>query len=104
MTDDKQKEPVKKEPATDPPEEDADEEEESKAPDMVAKANEAAERLEAANKVQAKLISRQEKILVASTLGGQADAGTPQEVKEDTPAEYAQKVLKGEVGDEPIKN
>lgn len=102
MADEKQKEKPK--PPTDPPEEDADEEEESKAPDMVAKANEAAERLEAANKVQAKLISRQEKIVVANTLGGQADAGTTQEVKEETPEEYAKKVVAGEIGEDPVKN
>ena len=41
----------------------------------IDKANEAAERLERANKVKEKLIEREEKLAVQSALGGKSEAG-----------------------------
>ena len=61
------------------------------ATDLVAKANEAAERLEKANARQEELLKRQEAIQVEKTLGGTTDAGEAN--KEETPAEYAKKVM-----------
>ena len=61
--------------------------------DMISKANTAAARLEAANLEMAKLIAQKESLMVEKTLGGQTTAGV--EVKEETPEEYAKKLLSG---------
>ncbi len=75
--------------------------EEEKAKDMVKKANEAAGRLEAANAQTEKLVARQERLKVQETLGGTADAGTPQKTKEEK-AKEDMKGLLGEGGLDPF--
>ena len=79
---------------TDPPAEPA----EPKSTELIDKANEAAKRLEEANtrleEANTRLeknLAKQEALAVEKTLGGQAEAGTQQ--KEETPEEYAEKVL-----------
>ena len=63
---------------------------------LIDKANMAAERLEKANEELGKLILRQEKLQVEKALGGHAEAGTPQKLDE-TPEEYAKRVMSGDV-------
>ncbi len=65
----------------------------------IDRANEAAERLERANKKHEALLDRQEEMQVEKTLGGKAEAGDTQK-KEDDPEEYARKVMANEI-DEP---
>lgn len=64
------------------------------AEDLISKANAAAARQEEANKVHEALIAKQEAMLVEKTLGGKTEAGTGN--KEETPEEYAKKVMAGE--------
>lgn len=64
--------------------------------DMISRANEAAARMEAANKVTDELLTRQEKMMVEKTLGGQTDVAPP-EKKELTPQEYAAKVMNNDI-------
>jgi len=65
-----------------------------KAPvDMIAKANAAAERLEKANLDLEKNLKKQEALSVEKTLGGKTEAG---ETIEETPAEYAKKVMQND--------
>ena len=82
------------------PEEDTDEDEE-KTVSMIDKANLAALRQEEANKKHEALLNRQERMNVEKTLGGTTEAGTPSEKKEQTPKEYAEQVMRGEI--EPAK-
>lgn len=65
--------------------------------ELIDKANEAAERMERANKTREALITREEHVRVNETLGGKAEAGQPN--KEETPEEYAKKVMAGDAGD-----
>ena len=64
----------------------------------IDRANVAAERLEAANKEKARLLVIEEKLAVQKALGGDSEAGaqTPKK-KEETPEEYAKRMLKGDV-------
>lgn len=63
--------------------------------DMVTKANEAADRMEAANKELASLLDKQERLKVEETLGGKTTAGKPTQSKEDKEIADARKLLKG---------
>ena len=75
--------------------------EEDKELSMVDKANNAADRLEAANKVTSDNIDRMEKIKADDRLGGTSDAGSvPPEKKEESPQDYAKRILAGEANDE----
>ncbi len=67
---------------------------ENQSTELIDKANAAAERLEKANAKLEENISKQEALAVEKTLGGQADAGVTEQ--EETPQEYAKKVMKGE--------
>ena len=58
-------------------------------------AKELVERQEKANAETKELLDRQDKEKVEKEIGGQADAG--QQKKEDTPQEYAKKVLEGTI-------
>jgi len=75
--------------------------------DLVAKANEAAARLEAANKEHAALIAKQEKLAVKNTFAGRADAGQKPLSEEDQKIASARKMLEGtgfeDMFDEPEK-
>lgn len=66
------------------------------ASDMIAKANEAAERLEAANREQARLLQKQEQLKVNSVLGGKSNVTEPKK-EEESPQDYAKRVLKNEL-------
>jgi len=63
--------------------------------DLIDKANEAAERLEAANKEHARLLTIQEKAIIEKTLGGQATAGVKTISKEEKEIKNARKFLEG---------
>lgn len=64
---------------------------------LVDQANKAAERLEAATKAYNDVVNRQEALAARMTLGGKSDAGQVPEKKEETPAEYKARVMRGEV-------
>ena len=74
------------------------EEDEVKAHNLVDKANLAAARLEAANQQLEKNLAKQEALQVEKTLGGEATI-EPQKL-EETPEEYKERVLKGELNDQ----
>ena len=67
----------------------------SPEPNIIALASAAAERLEAANKITADLLTRQEAIQVQNTLGGTASAGAPSITAEEKAAKNAKDYLKG---------
>ena len=69
--------------------------EEGEAIDMVAQAQLAAERLEKANAVSAEILKRMEYLKSRQILGGQSSAGEIVTPKEETPAEYAKRMLRG---------
>ena len=64
-------------------------------------ANQAAERLEEANKVKEQLLVAEEKLQINRTLGGKADAGQePVEKKEEeSDLDYAKRALSGKMND-----
>jgi len=68
---------------------------EPKPDDLIAKANEAAERLEKANKALEENLKKQEALQVKTLLGGKSEAGIP-EMKE-TPEDYAKRVMRGDL-------
>ena len=64
----------------------------------IDKANDAAERLETANKVTAELVKKQEELAVVAKLSGTTEAGiAPAAPKEETPKEYKDRVMAGNV-------
>jgi len=69
---------------------------EPQATGLIDGANAAAERLEKANQKQEELITRQEELTAKQMLAGTADAGKEPEVKEETAAEYAKRVMANE--------
>lgn len=81
-------------------EDEQEQEEDEETPDtttpLIEEANKAAKRMEAANAKMEKLVARQEKMQVEKTLGGNTDAGKAVK-QEETEAEYADKVMKGEI-------
>ena len=60
-------------------------------------ANLAAKRMEDANKEKKELLDREEQMIAKRALGGTAEAGQTTEIKEETPQEYAKKVMEGEL-------
>lgn len=91
-------EPEKEEPDEEKEEEVDDDEEDVKSSPMIDNANIAAERVEKATKNLKTQLDRQEVIKAEETLGGTADAGAGQ--KEDTPKEYAEKVMRGDIDED----
>ncbi len=76
------------------PTEDTGDRDKPAEPDKIDRANEAAERLEQANKVTENLVKRQEKLAVEKALGGKGEAGTePVKKEEETPKEYKDRVM-----------
>ena len=73
----------------------AEEAKPSKAEDMISAANAAAARIEEANTETARLNAEATTLKVETTLGGEAEAGTGN--KEETPEEYAKKVMANEI-------
>ena len=66
------------------------------SPDLISKANEAAERMETANNQMEANLKRQESLMVEKTLSGQTTAGEPQGLtEEDKAIEEAEKLLVG---------
>lgn len=63
--------------------------------DILKKANETVERLEAANKKMEQLLAQQQKVAVDKMFGGESVAGTPPKSKEEKEREYARQFLKG---------
>lgn len=64
--------------------------------ELIDKANLAASRLEAANVKREELLEKEEALKVETTLGGKAE-GDGEGNKEETPEEYAKKVLENDV-------
>lgn len=62
---------------------------------MIDEANAAAERLEKVNAAMEQNLARQERLAAENALGGSAEAGV--KAKEETPEEYAAKVLANDV-------
>ena len=63
---------------------------------LIDKANQAAKRLEEANKKYEELIKTQLEMEAKKILGGRSEAGMPAEKpKEETPQEYAKRILEG---------
>ena len=77
---------------------DSDEGDKPKSRGLIDDANSAAERLEAANKKQEELITRQEEIAAKQLLAGKTEAGLAP-VKEEpiSDKEFSDKVMSGEV-------
>ncbi len=71
------------------------EETKAKSTAMIDSANEAAERMERANKKREELLQRDEALKVEKTLGGVAEASVPP--KEESAADYAKKVMANDV-------
>ena len=65
---------------------------------LIDSANEAAKRLEEANKVKAELLTREEELASKKMLGGQSEAGVEaKEPKEETAVEYKDRVMRGDI-------
>ena len=60
--------------------------------ELIDETNKAADRLDEANKLKTELMRQEERLRTDKLLAGKADAGT--EPKEETPAEYKDRVLK----------
>ena len=69
----------------------------SEKPDMIARANFAAERLEKANAEASKNLDRKEKLMAEQRLGGFTEAGQPPKKEEMSDKEYAEKARAGEL-------
>ncbi len=69
-------------------------------PITLQEASAIAERLERANAEHRVLVERDEQIRAQKMLGGKTEAGFIAPLKEDTPKEYAQKILHGQI---PLK-
>ena len=97
MTEEEKKEDElpKEEEAEEAEEEDSSSEDKPK--DKVTEALEAAKRIEEANKKTEELVARQEKIAATNILGGKSEAGKVEEKKEETPTEYKDRILRGEI-------
>tara|TARA_Y100000310_G_scaffold97104_1_gene94769 strand:- start:271 stop:546 length:276 start_codon:yes stop_codon:yes gene_type:complete len=67
---------------------------------MIEEAKKAAEDLRNANEERKKLLDREEKILAEKALGGKSVINEEEEKTEETPAEYAKRVMAGELGND----
>ena len=66
------------------------------ANNLIDDANKSAERLEKANAEHKALLEREEKLFALRKLGGRSEAGqAPEIIKEETPREYANKLMNG---------
>ena len=72
--------------------------EEEKPIGLIDTAKATAERIEAANKRTEELMNRLEELMAKQLLAGNSDAGQPAP-KEETPEEYAKRILKNQVYD-----
>ena len=77
--------------------------EEPKAIGLIDKANEATRRAEKAKEELKEQLDRQEEIAAKVQLAGRAEAGAERPKKqEETPQEYAQRIMRGEVKAEEL--
>jgi len=75
-----------------------DKQEQAKPLSAVDKANEAIEKLEAQNKRMEDNIAKLEELKAEQIISGKADAGqAPQPPKEESPKEYKDKIMRGEL-------
>jgi len=97
QTQENKQQEVKKEEPT-PTTRDANEGSEPQTANLIERANSAAERLEKANEKQEQLIKQARELQAYERLGGTTQ-GRPQETepKEETPQEYAKRVMTGEL-------
>ena len=66
--------------------------------EAVPKLTELVVRLEKANNEAKEILARQQEIAALNLIGGKTDAGLqPEKAKEETPSEYAKRVLSGKV-------
>lgn len=68
-----------------------------KASSVIEQANEAADRLERANQKREELLKKEEALLAKRVLGGKSEGKEEEKPKEETPQEYKDKVLRGEI-------
>jgi len=73
----------------------SDKETKQEAEDLISKANEAAERIEKANKETDLLLQRKERLAVEATLSGKAEAGKKRMTKKEKGIAYTREFLKG---------
>jgi len=64
-------------------------------PNLLDKADAVAARMEAANKKSEELLIKHEAVVARLMISGRAQAGVVAEPKEETPAEYKERVLRG---------
>lgn len=77
---------------------------ETKTTPLIDIANAAAERMEKANEETAKLLKRMEELEQRKALGGGSPAGDRLEKKEETPKEYSERIMRGDLNkDERIR-
>ena len=87
-----------KEEKTEDTTDDTDKGDKSETTTLVDDANAAAERLEKANERKAELLRQEEELAAKKALGGKSEAGqAPVEKKEETPAEYRDRVMAGDI-------
>ena len=67
------------------------------AQSLIDKANAAAERIEAANRKAEELLLQAQTSQIRERLEGKSAANIPQQTLEETPREYAARVLRGEI-------
>jgi len=70
-------------------------EETKQTEDLISKANAAASRMEAANKVISELLAKQERMAVERIMGGKSNAGSQRRSKEEIGIANARKMLAG---------
>jgi len=76
-------------------EEEGEESEESDAPTSIKEAKQVVKELKEENKKLVKNLERAEKMATTDILSGKSQAGTPKVEKEETPQEYAKRIMAG---------
>ncbi len=96
MTEEPEKKKVETEEEADKVEEETKEEEKDPK-DLIARAEDAASRIEKANEVSAQLLAKKEALVVEDTLSGNAEAGThaKRQTKDEKETAEAKEYLKG---------
>tara|TARA_R100001480_G_scaffold29257_1_gene39775 strand:- start:1661 stop:1960 length:300 start_codon:yes stop_codon:yes gene_type:complete len=64
-------------------------------PSVITEAKATADRIEKANETSAELLKKQEELAARDALGGKSQAGDVEPKEEETPADYANKILSG---------
>ena len=96
MDEEKKEEEPKEEKEEQQPAEDTGDRDKPTTTPLIDVANAAAERMEKANIETAKLLQRQEELEQRRALGGRSEVA-PQEHKEETPEDYAKKVMSNDL-------